>query len=218
MYTGVGSYLWVARHEGRDVARRRLPLLGLTTAVAGVALAAVARFTPSQWWNYLLIPGSAYEWYSVAAWFARRREAGGVRLAFRRPPSRSRLVMLAALALLGGVMDLREGGISLSALFLVGLGASNVAVFLAVERARPGVVRDGVLLFDRFIPWAEIETWRLQGGNTRLELCLKGVQRDRLSFDVWPTTSASIAGVLDEHLSPLAEPLDTGSSPPASSR
>ena len=195
LYTFVATFRWVRRSEGRDATRRRLPLLGATTFLAGAGLVVVASFFPGQWWNYLLVPGSAFEWYAVAAWYERRKEAGGVRFPFRRTPMRGSLLLLAGVAILGGVMEIREDGTALSNLFLVALGASNLAVFLAVERARPGMVEAGVLLFDRLIPWKEVDTWELNNGRT-LQLGLTGPRPGRMRLEVEPSAAPSVVGLL----------------------
>ena len=67
-YAGFARYFWIRKHEGAAALRRRSPLLGFLTVITGAALASVAQFTPGEWWNYTLIPGSTFEWYSAAAW------------------------------------------------------------------------------------------------------------------------------------------------------
>ena len=170
--TPVVGYLAARREEGERAARR-VPLLVVATAAAGIGLALVAATTPTEWWNYVLIPGTALEWYGVVLWKRRRAEMGPVLHPLRRLPGRRHLLVLAGLAVLGAVMELRANGLGLTNVVLVLFGMSNVALYLGAERHRPGLTGEGILLLDGFVRWEEVEAWSLDGEDVaRLTLRL----------------------------------------------
>lgn len=220
-FAGVSSYLAARRTEGPATARRRLPWLGLVSAVTAGGLLLVALTDPGEWWNYLLIPASTYEWYTALIWRKRRAEAGGVHVSFRQPPGHRSLLLLAGLAIFGGVMDLRAGGVSVSNLILFGLGASNVAVYVAVSKARPGLVNSGILLLDRLLPWESIDNWQLsQDAAPRLDIVLKDLSRSPDSHQSFALESASrdrAGGMLRENVRSGGNPVAPAVDPNAQS-
>ena len=203
VYTAVAGYRSVLRNEGAEALSRRVPLVGMMTVLAASGLAAATLLDPTQWWNYFLLPGSAQEWYTVAAWFQRRREAGGVQFPFRRTPTRSSPLVLAALAVLGAAMDIRADGLAPANVLMVAIGASNVAVYVALERAKPGLARAGVLLFEHLIPWSSVRRWTLaEPSREVLELEVDGAQPTQRTFGIDPTAAAPLARFLMEHSPP----------------
>lgn len=175
--TFVSGWVTTRRAEG-PVAGRRLPVLLGMTAAAALGLGAAAATAPAEWWNFLVIPGTALEWFEVLRWRQRRAEAGSVPYELRTLPRRKHLLFVAALAVLGAFMELRANGVGLTNASLALFGLSNVALYLGAERYRPGLTERGILLLDGLIPWEHVEAWHLVGDSSvRLRVRLKDARR-----------------------------------------
>jgi hypothetical protein len=212
LFTAVGLS-WLRRTGGPEIRQRRV-LFAATTTLAAFALAVAAIYAPGQWWNYSLIPGAAFEWYAVATWLQRRREAGDVHYTVSHALTQYALVHLAAMAVWALVMEIRTDGWGPANLFLVAFGASQIAIFFLLQRAKPCLTRRGLLLFERLIPWTDIRSWTLEPDGT-LAIELKHPAGARRRFKVDSRFVAPITNLLRDSTRAELLSVDRGAEPDA---